>query len=83
MKILRGILIAIIIIIGIALVFGIAWGVNTLFCAAIIKLISLIAPITFTWKLSAIVGTILLLITTLKNKPFTNSILNEVKKRSS
>lgn len=31
MKILRGILIAIIIIIEIALVFGIAWGVNTLF----------------------------------------------------
>lgn len=79
MKILRGILIAIIVIIGIALVYGIIWGIDVLLCAGIIKLLSLIAPITFTWKLSVVIGTILWLINILIKKPLTTTICEKQK----
>lgn len=80
MKILRGILLTIIVIIGTALIFGISWGTDVLLCAGIIKLLSLIAPIAFTWKLSVVIGTILWLINISIKKPLTTTICEKAKK---
>lgn len=80
MRILRGILLTIIVIIGITLIFGISWGADVLLCAGIIKLLSLIAPIVFTWKLSVVIGTILWLINILIKKPLTNTAYEKAQK---
>ena len=37
---------------------ALAFGVNVLIAAAIIKLLSLVLPIVFTWKLAVVVGAI-------------------------
>ena len=42
-------------------VIALTYGINVLIAAAIIKLLSLVLPITFSWYLSAIVGAIMTL----------------------
>lgn len=43
-------------------IIALSFGINVLIAAAIIKLLSLILPIAFTWKLSVIVGAIMTLL---------------------